>query len=128
MIRSFPLMPQNAQIDALAAMAQRIYGEIGRTLKLEGSGGAAEFSLAAGVFKPTLDGLSLVGGNAHTDREYAEVDSMVPRFYLLTRMVMELGRKPQSAMSGEPVKARSCRSTGGSRRPRLRLRAAPRDC
>ncbi|MBX9823370.1 MAG: M20/M25/M40 family metallo-hydrolase [Xanthobacteraceae bacterium] len=92
--RSFPTMPQNAQIDALAAMAQRIYGEIGRKLNLEGSGGAADSSLAAGVFRPTLDGLSLVGGNAHTDREYAEVDSMVPRFYLLTRMVMELGRNP----------------------------------
>lgn len=92
--RTFPVMPQNAQIDALAAMAQRVYGEIGRTLRLGGSGGAADSSLAAGVFKPTLDGLSLVGGNAHTDREYAEVDSMVPRLYLLTRMVMELGRKP----------------------------------
>ena len=92
--RSFPTMPQNAQIDALAAMAQRIYTELGKTLKLEGSGGAADSSLAAGVFKPTLDGLSMVGANAHTDREYAEVDSMVPRLYLLTRMVMELGRKP----------------------------------
>ena len=92
--RTFPVMPQNSQIDALAGMAQRVYGEIGKTLQLGGSGGAADSSLAAGVFKPTLDGLSLVGGNAHTDREYAEVDSMVPRLYLLTRMVMELGRKP----------------------------------
>jgi glutamate carboxypeptidase len=41
-----------------------------------------------------MDGLSMIGANAHTDREYAEVDSMVPRLYLLTRMVMELGRKP----------------------------------
>jgi len=74
--------------------ANAIYGEIGKTLQLGGSGGAADSSLSAGVFKPTLDGLSLIGGNAHTDREYAEVDSMVPRLYLLTRMVMELGRKP----------------------------------
>jgi glutamate carboxypeptidase len=94
LIRTFPPMPQNAQIDALATLAQRVYGEIGKKLSLGGSGGAADSSLAAGVFRPTLDGLSLVGGNAHTDREYAEVDSMVPRFYLLTRMVMELGRKP----------------------------------
>jgi glutamate carboxypeptidase len=89
--RGFPVMPQNQQIDALATMAQRIYGEIGRTLNLEGSGGAADSSLAAGVFKPTLDGLGMIGNNAHTEREYAEVDSMVPRLYLLTRMVMELG-------------------------------------
>ncbi|AMN45434.1 glutamate carboxypeptidase [Rhodoplanes sp. Z2-YC6860] len=92
--RTFPVMPQNAQIDALATMAQRIYGELGKTLALGGSGGAADSSLAAGVFKPTLDGLSMIGANPHTDREYAVVDSMVPRLYLLTRMVMELGRKP----------------------------------
>jgi glutamate carboxypeptidase len=92
--RSFPIMPQNAQTDALAAMAQRVYGEIGKTLTLGGSGGAADSSLSAGVFKPTLDGLSLIGGNAHTDREFAVVDSMVPRFYLLTRMIMELGKGP----------------------------------
>ena len=90
MVRSFPIMPQNAQTDALAALAQRVYGEIGRKLRLEGSGGAADSSFAAGVFKPTLDGLGIIGGHAHTSDEYAEVESMVPRFYLLTRMVMEL--------------------------------------
>jgi glutamate carboxypeptidase len=95
--RGFPAMARNAQTDAMAAMAQLIYSEIGRTLKLEGSGGAADSSPSAGVFKPTLDGLSLVGGNPHTVREYAEVDSMVPRLYLLTRMVMELGREPKLA-------------------------------
>ena len=93
--RTFPIMPQNAQTDVLAAMAQRVYGEIGKTLMLGGSGGAADSSLSAGVFKPTLDGLSLIGSNAHTDREFAVVDSMVPRFYLLTRMIMELGRGPK---------------------------------
>ena len=93
--RTFPIMPQNAQTDALAAMAQRVYGEIGKTLTLGGSGGAADSSLSAGVLKPTLDGLSLIGGNAHTDREFAVVDSMVPRFYLLTRMIMELGKGPK---------------------------------
>ena len=85
-------MPQNAQTDTLAKMAQSIYGELGKTLKLEGSGGAADSSFAAGVFKPALDGLSIVGGNAHTDREYIELASIPPRFYLLTRMIMELGK------------------------------------
>lgn len=94
LVRSFPIMPQNAQTDALAKLAQSIYGEIGRTLKLEGSGGAADSSFAAGVFKPALDGLSIVGGNAHTEREYIELASMPPRFYLLTRMIMELGKGP----------------------------------
>ena len=91
--RSFPIMPKNAQTDALAKMAQSIYAELGKTLKLEGSGGAADSSLAAGVFKPALDGLSVIGANAHTDREFAEIASIIPRFYLLTRMIVELSAK-----------------------------------
>jgi glutamate carboxypeptidase len=89
--RLFPIMPQSAQTQALAALAQLIYAELGKTLTLEGSGGAADSSFSAGVFKPSLDGLGVVGGNAHSLDEYAEVESIVPRFYLLTRMLMELG-------------------------------------
>jgi glutamate carboxypeptidase len=89
--RLFPVMAESAQTRALAATAQAIYAELGKTLTLEGTGGAADSSFSAGVFKPTLDGLGLVGGNAHSLDEYAEVESIVPRFYLLTRMLMELG-------------------------------------
>ena len=32
------------------------------------------------------------GGNAHSLDEYAGPDSFVPRLYLLTRMVMKLGK------------------------------------
>jgi glutamate carboxypeptidase len=90
LVRSFPPMPRNEASDRLAAKAQAIYGEIGRKLTLEMSGGAADSSLSAGVGTPTLDGFGIVGGNAHAPEEYAEVDSVVPRLYLLTRMIMEL--------------------------------------
>ncbi|CAJ0775881.1 hypothetical protein LMG18095_00104 [Ralstonia thomasii] len=83
-------MPRNAASDQLAAKAQAIYGEIGRMLTLEGSGGAADSSLSAGVGTPTLDGFGIVGGGIHTPEEYAEVESVVPRLYLLSRMIMEL--------------------------------------
>ena len=91
--RGFPPMPKNPQSDALAAKAQAIYAELGRTLTLEGSGGAADASLSAGVGTPTLDGFGIVGGGIHTPEEYAEVDSVVPRFYLLTRMLMDLSNR-----------------------------------
>jgi glutamate carboxypeptidase len=90
--RLFPPMALNAQTQALVTMAQAIYAELGKKLTLEGSGGAADSSLSAGVFKPTLDGLGPIGGNAHSLDEYAEPDSFVPRLYLLTRIVMELGK------------------------------------
>ena len=74
--------------------AESIYAEIGKKLIIEGSGGAADASLSADVGTPTLDGFGIVGGNIHTPEEYAEVDSVVPRFYRLTRMLMELSKKP----------------------------------
>ncbi|WP_338770932.1 glutamate carboxypeptidase [Massilia sp. METH4] len=92
--RGFPPMPPSAVTDGLAARAASIYAEIGRKLTLESTGGAADASLmfAAGV--PTLDGLGIVGGGIHTADEYAEVDSIAPRIYLLARLIQEYGRRP----------------------------------
>jgi glutamate carboxypeptidase len=91
LVRGFPPMPKNAATDGLAVMAQRIYGELGKKLTLEGSGGAADASMSAAVGTPTLDALGIVGGGIHTPEEYAELDSIVPRLYLLSRMLMETG-------------------------------------
>lgn len=90
--RGLPPMPQTAASDRLLAMAQGIYGELGRTLTVEGSGGAADASIAAGAGVPTLDGFGIVGGKLHTPEEYVELDSVTPRIYLLTRMLVELSK------------------------------------
>src|SRR5262245_55564509 len=55
--RFFPIMRQNAETDALAAKARAIYAELGKTLTLEGTGGAADSSFSAGAGTPSLDGL-----------------------------------------------------------------------
>jgi len=91
LVRGFPPMPESPVTDALARKAQDIYGELGRKLTLERTGGAADASLifAAGV--PTLDGLGIVGGGIHTADEYAEIDSIAPRIYLLARLIQEYG-------------------------------------
>ncbi|AJP52818.1 M20/M25/M40 family metallo-hydrolase [Pseudomonas simiae] len=91
--RGLPPMPQTPESDKLVAIAQGIYGELGKKLTIEGSGGAADASLSAGVGTPTLDGFGIVGGNIHTPEEYAEVESVVPRVYLLSRMIMELSKR-----------------------------------
>ncbi len=93
LLRGLPPMPQTAESDALVTIAQGIYGELGRKLTIEGSGGAADASLSAGVGTPTLDGFGIVGGNIHTPEEYAEVESVSPRIYLLSRMIMELAKR-----------------------------------
>ncbi|MBS7847456.1 M20/M25/M40 family metallo-hydrolase [Pseudomonas fluorescens] len=93
LLRGLPPMPQTPESDKLVAIAQGIYGELGKKLTIEGSGGAADASLSAGVGTPTLDGFGIVGGNIHTPEEYAEVESVAPRIYLLSRMIMELSKR-----------------------------------
>ncbi len=93
--RNFPPLPRNAATETLAAQAQRLYAELGRDLGMEGAGGAADSGFSAGVGTPSLDGLGLVGGGGHGPDEFADLTSMVPRLYLLSRLVMEGGRASQ---------------------------------
>jgi len=88
--RGLPPMPRLPSSEKLVKMAEGIYAEIGKKLTIESSGGAADASLVAGVGVPVLDGFGIVGGGIHTPEEYAEVESVVPRLYLLSRMLMDL--------------------------------------
>ena len=93
---SFPPLTENPQIDALAARAQAIYGELGKTVALSGNGGASESALAMAVGTPALDGLGFVGGDFHTDHEWIDLISVTPRLYLFTRLLMDVGARPPS--------------------------------
>lgn len=53
-----------------------------------GGGSDGNFTAAIGV--PTLDGLGAVGGGAHADHEWVQVDSIVPRTRLLTALLQRL--------------------------------------
>ncbi len=91
---SFPPLTENSQIDALAARAQSIYAEIGKTVGLGGNGGASESAIAMAEGTPALDGLGYVGGDFHTDHEWIDLKSVTPRLYLFTRLLMEAGEHP----------------------------------
>ena len=41
-----------------------------------------------------MDGLGYVGGDFHTDHEWIDLTSVVPRLYLFTRLLMESGAHP----------------------------------
>jgi glutamate carboxypeptidase len=90
----YPPLPNNAATDRLAAQAQQIYAGIGRTLTAGGNGGASESALAADAGVPALDGLGPVGGGFHSEKEFLELDTVTPRLYLLTMLLMELGKSP----------------------------------
>jgi glutamate carboxypeptidase len=91
---AYPPLTENSQIDALAARARAIYAEIGKTVESSGNGGASESALAMAEGTPALDGLGYVGGDFHTDHEWIDLNSVVPRLYLFTRLLMETGAKP----------------------------------
>ena len=86
--RLFPIMPESAQTRALVAWRSRSTANSANRWSSKAPAAQRISSFSAGVFKPTLDGLGLIGGSAHSLDEYSEIESIVPRFYLLTRMVM----------------------------------------
>lgn len=79
---------------ALAEKAQKIYAELdGRQLILiPGSGGGTDAGFAGRSGKPVvLESLGLAGWGYHARDEYIEIDSIVPRLYLTSRLLMDLG-------------------------------------
>ena len=90
-----PLEPTPAA-RALAAHAQAVYGEIGRPLGVtdQAAGGGTDAAFAAlETDAPVIEGFGLIGFGAHSDaREYVELDSIVPRLYLLARLIMDVAQ------------------------------------
>lgn len=91
---SQPPFPRNAATDELAAFAASVYGEIGRELPAIEVGGAGDANTVASVGGKVLDSLGPAkGGPNHCPEEKAHIPTVVPRMYLLVRMVQELGGK-----------------------------------
>jgi len=85
---------------ALAAHAQTVYRELGKTLVVdaqpEGGGTDAAFA-ALNTKAPVIERFGLQGFGAHsTDAEYVLMSSIQPRLYLAVRMVMDIasGKAP----------------------------------
>ena len=95
MERSFPPWPHLPASDALFARAQRVYAEIGGSLTQVTVGSSADVSLAAAVGTPAIDGVGIRGGGAHGVDDYADLASIRPRLYLLSRLIMDLGHDPR---------------------------------
>ena len=80
---------------ALARDGQAIYAEIERTLDIvEMTGGATDAGYANRSGKAiVVESFGLAGWGYHARDEYIDSGSIVPRLYLVTRMLTELGKK-----------------------------------
>jgi glutamate carboxypeptidase len=92
-----PLEPSEAA-RATARKAQAIYAELGRKLDHEetGSGGGTDAAFAAVSGKSAvIERFGLAGFGYHSsEAEFVDLDSVEPRLYLLTRLVMDVARAP----------------------------------
>jgi len=90
-----PMYVAGEKGQVLAELAQRIYAELdGRQLLLHpttNGGTDAGFAGRSG-HAAVLEGLGLAGWGYHATNEYIEIDSIVPRLYLASRMLIELGK------------------------------------
>lgn len=80
---------------ALAREGQAIYAEIERRLDIvEMTGGATDAGFANRSGKAiVVESFGLAGFGYHARDEYVDTGSIVPRLYLMTRMLTELGKK-----------------------------------
>jgi glutamate carboxypeptidase len=81
---------------ALAEEGKAIYAEINRPLDVVGmTGGATDAGYANRSGKAVVvESFGLAGSNMHAHEEYIDTASIVPRLYLLTRMLIEQGKAP----------------------------------
>ncbi len=80
---------------ALAEEGKAIYAEIDRPLDIVGAtGGATDAGYANRSGKAiVVESFGLAGFNMHAHDEYIDTVSIVPRLYLMTRMLIEEGKK-----------------------------------
>lgn len=94
--RRRPPLESNAASKAFAAHAQKVYTELGRTLVVDAiaEGGGTDAAFASLQTKgAVVERFGLRGFGAHTtDAEYVLIDSIVPRLYLASRMIMDAGQ------------------------------------
>jgi len=89
-----PAFLANAAGKALAQRAQAIYKELDRDLALiPMTGGATDAGFASRSGKAAVvESFGLAGYGYHARDEYIEIDSIVPRLYLATRLLTEIAK------------------------------------
>jgi len=76
----------------LVEAAREVAHRLGVDLDDAATGGASDANTASALGVPTLDGLGPIGGDDHSDREWLDVASIVPRTALLAGLVARVGR------------------------------------
>lgn len=91
-----PPFSKNPESDRLAATADSIYKELGKSITPVSMRYGTDAGFAyhpGGNGKPVvLDGMGIVGDRIHSSDEWADLDSVVPRLYLTVRMMEAMAK------------------------------------
>ncbi|MBP3951359.1 M20 family metallopeptidase [Bacillus suaedae] len=87
---SRPPMLKNKQIAELFNIVKKVGSELGMTIKDTKTGGGSDASFTSAMGIPTIDGLGPIGGNAHSEKEYLEINSLTERTILLAKVIERL--------------------------------------
>lgn len=86
-----PWAPSQAN-EALFERARRVGNAMGTQFYPTGTGGGSDGNFTAALGVPTLDGLGIVGEDAHALTEWVDLDSLPRRAALLAGLLLELGK------------------------------------
>ena len=75
----------------LAQLTASIAAELGFLLHDAATGGASDANTTSAAGLPTLDGLGPIGGDDHSDDEWLDLSSVVPRTTLLAALMARIG-------------------------------------
>ncbi len=82
-----PPLERTPQIAALFRRAALLGSELGMNIQEGATGGGSDGNFTAALGVPTLDGLGVVGDNAHAKNEFIRLDKLPERTALLTRLL-----------------------------------------
>jgi len=87
-----PPWEESPASEALFERARRVGATLGFDLYPAGTGGGSDGNFTAALGVPTLDGLGVVGNDAHALTEWVDLTSLPRRAALLAELVINLGR------------------------------------
>ena len=90
---SRPPMEKNSQSIQLLKIIKEAGKELGIEVKDTFTGGGSDGAFTSSMGIPTIDGLGPVGGNAHSEEEYLDLDTFVERTLLLATVLTKLTTK-----------------------------------
>jgi glutamate carboxypeptidase len=87
-----PPWEPSSEGDALFKRARRVGKTLGLELWSAGTGGGSDGNFTAALGIPTLDGLGIVGNDAHALTEWVDMASLPRRAALLAELLLDLGK------------------------------------